>query len=135
MREKCEEKLGAPVSCILYIEMFRKNQHKKTVRKLGMQMKSKIRDPVGAPVSCILLCKMFNKNQHKKTVRKKLNRRIREPAGGPVSANQPFPSSSAKYTHSIGFPLFLELHNAGLLGIMVSFKRSLKENFPSVPRQ
>ena len=76
MREKCEEKLGAPVSCILYIEMFRKNQHKKTVRKLGMQMKSKIRDPVGAPVSCILLCKMFNKKQHTENSEEKTEKEI-----------------------------------------------------------
>ena len=68
MREKCEEKLGAHVSCILYIEMFRKNQHKKTVRKLGMQMKRKIRDPVGAPVSCYVKC--LKRNNTQKPVRK-----------------------------------------------------------------
>ena len=117
--------------------MLKKNQHKKTVRK---KMKRKIRDLVGAPVSCILLSKMFNKNQHKKTVRKKLKRRIREPAGGPVSANQPFPPPHLESTHILlAFLSFWNstqsFHNSELLGIMVSFERSLLEKYSSAPGQ
>ena len=42
-----------PISCILYSQMFRMNQHKKTVRK---NLKRRIQKPAGAHVSCFVQC-------------------------------------------------------------------------------